>query len=61
MRFREDRPEDLDRARAAVAAWRGTWEARIPEPTGETVTTRYTLRELPNRLDELTEKHQGQP
>ena len=46
MRFREDRPEDLDRARAAVAAWRGTWEARIPEPTGETVTTRYTLREL---------------
>ncbi len=22
MRFREDKPEDLDRARAAVAAWR---------------------------------------
>jgi hypothetical protein len=39
----------------------GTWEARIPEPTGETVTTRYTLRELLDRLDELTEKHQGQP
>jgi len=39
----------------------GTWEARIPEPTGETVTTRHTLRELLNRLDELTGKHQGQP
>ena len=23
MRFREDKPGDLDRARAAVAAWRG--------------------------------------
>ena len=39
----------------------GTWEARIPEPTGETVMTRYTLRELLDRLDELTAKHQGQP
>ena len=32
----------------------GTWQARIPEPDGETVTVRYTLRELLNRLDELT-------
>jgi len=32
----------------------GTWQARIPEPSGETVTTRYTLRELLDRLDELT-------
>jgi hypothetical protein len=32
----------------------GTWQARIPEPNGEIVTTRYTLRELLNRLDELT-------
>jgi hypothetical protein len=32
----------------------GTWQARIPEPDGETVTTRYTLRELLDRLDELT-------
>ena len=39
----------------------GTWEARIPEPTGETITTRYTLRELLDRLDALTEKHQDQP
>lgn len=29
----------------------GTMQARIPEPNGETVITRYTLREL---LDELT-------
>ena len=32
----------------------GTWQARIPEPKGETVATRYTLRELLDRLDELT-------
>ncbi len=32
----------------------GTWEARIPEASGETVPTRYTLRELLDRLDELT-------
>jgi len=32
----------------------GTWQARIPEPDGETVTVRYTLRELLNRLAELT-------
>jgi len=28
--------------------------ARIPEPDGETVATRYTLREPLDRLDELT-------
>jgi hypothetical protein len=32
----------------------GTWQARIPAPNGETVATRYTLRELLDRLDELT-------
>jgi hypothetical protein len=32
----------------------GTVQARIPEPDGETVITRYTLRELLDRLDELT-------
>jgi len=31
----------------------GTLQARIPEETGETVTTRYTLRELLDKLDEL--------
>ena len=32
----------------------GTWQARIPEPSGEIVVTRYTLRELLDKLDELT-------
>jgi hypothetical protein len=32
----------------------GTWQARIPEPNGETVASTYTLRELLDRLDELT-------
>jgi len=31
-----------------------TLQARIPQPDGETVITRYTLRELLDRLDELT-------
>ncbi len=31
----------------------GTVQARIPEPDGETVITRYTLRELLDRLGEL--------
>lgn len=31
----------------------GTWQARIPEPDGETVTTRHTLRELLDKLGEL--------
>jgi hypothetical protein len=31
----------------------GTVQARIPEPNGETVITRYTLRELLDKLDEL--------
>jgi hypothetical protein len=39
----------------------GTWQARIPEPDGETVTTRYTLRELLDRLDKLTADQRGQP
>ena len=32
----------------------GYWQAQIPEPAGETVITRYTLRELLDKLDELT-------
>jgi hypothetical protein len=35
----------------------GTWQARIPEPNGETILTRFTLRALLDKLDELT----GQP
>jgi hypothetical protein len=32
----------------------GNWQARIPEPNGETVTTRYTLQALLGKLHELT-------
>ena len=39
----------------------GTWQARIPGPDGETVTTRYTLRELLDRLDQLTGEPEGDP
>jgi hypothetical protein len=31
----------------------GTFQARIPEDNGETVITRYTLRELLDKLDEV--------
>jgi hypothetical protein len=32
----------------------GVWQARIPEPNGEQVISRYTLRELLDKLAELT-------
>jgi hypothetical protein len=32
----------------------GTFQARVPEPDGETVITRYSLRELLDRLDVIT-------
>jgi hypothetical protein len=32
----------------------GTMQARIPQPYGEIVITRYTLRELLDKLGELT-------
>jgi hypothetical protein len=38
----------------------GMWQAQIPEENGETVTTRYTLRELLDRLDTLTAGRDGQ-
>ena len=31
----------------------GVWQARIPEPDGERIISRYTLRELLDKLDEL--------
>jgi hypothetical protein len=31
----------------------GAWQARIPEENGETVVTRYLLKDLLDRLDEL--------
>ena len=35
----------------------GTIQARIPEPNGEMVITRYRLAELLDKLDELTGGH----
>ncbi|HEY6316247.1 MAG TPA: hypothetical protein VIY52_36310 [Streptosporangiaceae bacterium] len=35
------------------------WQARIPEPDGETVITRYTLRELLDRLGAVCPDLQG--
>jgi hypothetical protein len=48
-RFRQDHPEVV-----VGDGGFGTFQARIPEPHGETVITRYTLRELLDKLDELT-------
>jgi hypothetical protein len=32
----------------------GVWQARIPEPDGERIISRYLLRELLDKLDQLT-------
>lgn len=32
----------------------GVWQARIPEPDGERIISRYILRELLDKLDQLT-------
>ena len=34
----------------------GVWQARIPEPDGERIISRYALRELSDKLDKLTGK-----
>jgi hypothetical protein len=39
----------------------GTMQARIPEENGEIVITRYSLRELLDKLDEVTAGQQDQP
>jgi hypothetical protein len=39
----------------------GVWQARIPEPAGEWIISRYTLRELLDKLDKLTGEHCCQP
>ena len=36
-----------------IGAGAGWWQAVIPEPGGERVVTRYTLRALLAKLDEL--------
>ena len=47
-RFRRDHPEVV-----IGDGGFGTMQARIPEPSGETVITRYTLRELLDKLEML--------
>lgn len=47
-RFRDQHPGVL------IREGFGYWQAVIPEPSGETVITRYTLRELLDKLDDLT-------
>ena len=46
-RFRRDHPS------VTIGAGDGWWQARVPEPDGERVTTRYTLRALLDKLDEM--------
>ena len=38
---------------------KGWWQARIPEPHGEIVTTRHTLRALLDELDDLLGDNPG--
>jgi hypothetical protein len=33
----------------------GVWQARIPEPDGERIISRYTLHELLDELEEFTQ------
>jgi hypothetical protein len=54
-RFREEHPDVI-----IGDGGFGTWQARIPESHGETVITRYTLRELPDKLGELIAGDDGQ-
>jgi hypothetical protein len=42
-----------------ISAGEGWWQARIPKPNGEIVTTRYTLRALLDKLDELLSTNPG--
>jgi hypothetical protein len=46
-RFRDQHPGVL------IREGLGFWQAVIPEPSGETVITRYELRELLDKLDSL--------
>lgn len=39
----------------------GVWQARIPEPDGEWIISRYMLRELLDKLDGLIGERRSQP
>ena len=36
-----------------------TWQARIPEPNGETIIVRHRLADVLDKLDELTSSGEG--
>lgn len=36
-----------------------TWQARIPEPNGETIIVRHRLADVLGKLDELTSSGEG--
>ena len=44
-----------------IGAGEGRRQTRIPEPNGEIVTTRYTLRALLDKLDDLLGDNPGNP
>jgi hypothetical protein len=43
-----------DHVGVVIGTGEGWWQALIPEPNGERVITRYTLRELLDKLDQVT-------
>ena len=68
LRLALEEPDQVPRLRAFRAAHPdviigpgefGTWQARIPAENGETVASRHRLRELLDRLDELTGDQAG--
>ncbi len=69
LRLVREEPDQVPRLQAFRAAHPdviigdfgfGVWQARIPEPCGEHVISRYILRELLDKLDELTGEHRSQ-
>jgi hypothetical protein len=53
--FQEEHPDVI------IGGGDGFRQARIPEPNGETVITRYSLRELLDKLGEVTAGPRDQP
>ncbi len=51
--YRRDHPG------VTICAGHGYWQAQIPQRNGETVITRYQLRELLDKLDALTGRPGG--
>ena len=66
LRLSREEPDQVLRLQAFRAAHPGVvigdggfgvWQARIPEPAGERIISRYTLRELLDKLGEFTGEH----